>query len=300
MATDFQLSHQLFKKTPASWHPYILLARLDRPIGTWLLLLPCWWALVLANGGIDRLDGEDWLHAGLFALGAIVMRAAGCVINDLWDRKLDAAVERTRSRPLAAGTVSIRQALVFLAALLCIGFFILLFFNTMTMRLAMLSLVLVVTYPLMKRFTWWPQLFLGFTFNWGALVGFTAVTESVPAAAWFIYVGGIFWTLAYDTIYAHQDKEDDALIGIKSTARLFAGKSKIWVAAFFTLSLGFFIAAKISAYGGPIFTTHLFILPLAHALWQIKRWDMDAPASCLGMFRANRDFGALVLLAFAF
>jgi len=297
MTTDIQKTHFLFKTMPKSWHPYLMLARLDRPIGTWLLLLPCWWSLTLAEGGLFHMTAQGWVYAALFALGALVMRGAGCVINDIWDRKLDAAVARTQSRPLASGAVTVMQALLFLTSLLLTGLLVLLQFNLPTIVLASASLLLVVTYPLMKRVTWWPQLFLGFTFNWGALIGWTAVTGHIPLPALLVYTGGIFWTLAYDTIYAHQDKEDDALVGIKSTARLFAENSKKWVGGFFILALLCFTAAKWLAAGiSP--TLGLLLLPAAHAAWQLKNWDMDNPRSSLGMFKANRDFGLLLLLAF--
>jgi len=283
---------------PKSWHPYLMLARLDRPIGTWLLLLPCWWSLTLAHGGLFRMTTRDWTYALLFALGALIMRGAGCIINDLWDRKLDAAVARTQNRPLASGAITVTQALLFLASLLLAGLIILLQFNLPTILLAATSLALVVTYPLMKRVTWWPQLFLGFTFNWGALVGWSAVTGEIALPALLLYAGGIFWTLSYDTIYAHQDKEDDALVGIKSTARLFAENSKKWVGTFFILALAFFTVAKMLS-GGVNPALALMLLPAAHAAWQIKNWDMDNHRSSLGMFKANRDFGLLLLAAFA-
>lgn len=284
---------------PKAWHPYLMLARLDRPIGIWLLLLPCWWSLVLASGGIQNLGQSGMIQAALFALGALIMRGAGCTINDLWDRKLDAAVARTQSRPLAAGTVTPPQALLFLASLLLAGLIILLQFNTVTIWVAICSLALVIAYPLMKRITWWPQLFLGFTFNWGAWVGWTAVTGQASLAAGLIYIGGIFWTLSYDTIYAHQDKEDDALVGIKSTARLFAENSKKWVSGFLFLALAFFTGAKIVAAG---FTPALglILLPAMHALWQVRTWDMDNHHSSLALFKSNRDFALLLLLAFSF
>lgn len=283
---------------PKAWHPYLMLARLDRPIGTWLLLLPCWWSMTLANGGLFH-STKNWLYALLFALGALIMRGAGCTINDLWDRKLDAAVARTQSRPLASGAVTPKQALLFLVNLLFAGLIILLQFNVPTIILATCSLALVITYPLMKRVTWWPQLFLGFTFNWGALVGWSAIMDEVSLPALLLYVGGIFWTLSYDTIYAHQDKEDDALVGIKSTARLFAENSKKWVSGFLFLALAFFTGAKIMVAG---FTPALglMLLPTAHALWQVKTWDMDNHHSSLALFKSNRDFALLLLLAFSF
>ncbi|HCS22189.1 MAG TPA: 4-hydroxybenzoate octaprenyltransferase [Alphaproteobacteria bacterium] len=298
MTTDIRKTHPVFTRTPAGWHPYIALARLDRPIGTWLLLLPCWWSLAMASGGVTGMDSQTLRYAALFALGAVVMRGAGCVVNDLWDRDLDAAVTRTRVRPLPAGEVTVKQAMMFLGALLGIGLLVLLRFNGLTVLLGVLSLGLVVAYPLMKRVTWWPQAFLGLTFNWGALMGWSALEGGMNIAPLLAYTGGIFWTLAYDTIYAHQDKEDDALAGIKSTARLFGGKSKIWVGGFFALALVLFAAAKIYA-GGFGYGLALWALPAAHAVWQLKNWRMDDAASSLAMFRANRDFGLLLLIFFA-
>ena len=193
--------------------------------------------------------------------------------------------------------MTVWQALLFLVSLLLCGLIILLQFRTPTIILAICSLALVITYPLMKRITWWPQLFLGFTFNWGALVGWSAIMDDVSLPALLLYIGGIFWTLSYDTIYAHQDKEDDALVGIKSTARLFADKSKKWVGGFFILALIFFTLAKLTAAGFTP-TLGLMALPAAHAAWQVKKWDMNNNGSSLRMFKANRDFGLLLLLAF--
>lgn len=299
MATDIRKSHPVYTRTPPAWHPYVALARLDRPIGTWLLLLPCWWALALgANGWEGFARFKIWEFALLFAIGALVMRGAGCVINDLWDRDLDAAVERTRVRPLPAGEVTIRQAMMFLGALLGIGLLVLLQFNGLTILLGVLSLGLVVTYPLMKRVTWWPQAFLGLTFNWGALMGWSAMEAGLSLAPLILYAGGLFWTLAYDTIYAHQDKEDDALAGIKSTARLFGRFSKLWVGVFFFIALGLFMVAKVYV-SGIGYGLVLWALPAAHAVWQLRRWHMDDAASSLAMFRANRDLGLLLLLFFA-
>lgn len=291
MQTDIRTEHFLFRMTPAVCHPYMILARVDRPIGTWLLLLPCLWSLALAPGGFRYIDIG---HVLLFGLGALLMRAAGCTVNDLWDRRLDAAVARTRGRPLASGALKPWQALAFLTALLLASLVILLQLNDVTVVLGILSLFLVGLYPLMKRWTWWPQLFLGFTFNWGALMGWTATTGHLEAPAVLLYIGGIFWTLAYDTIYAHQDKEDDALIGIRSTARLFGRRSKLFVGAFFGIALLFFAAAEYVAGGRPF----LIILPGLHAMWQLRRWDMDDPGNCLKIFRSNRVFGLLLLLMF--
>lgn len=291
MQTDIQTQHAVFRMAPASWHPYLKLARLDRPIGTWLLLLPGLWSLTLAAGGFRDIN---LYHVALFCVGALLMRGAGCVVNDLWDRKIDAAVARTRTRPLASGEITPRQALIFLAGLLSASFVILLQFNLFTIILGVLSLALVAAYPLMKRITWWPQLFLGFTFNWGALMGWSATTGGLDAPALLLYAGGIFWTLAYDTIYAHQDKEDDALIGVRSTALLFGGRSKAFVAGFFALALAFFAGAAALAGLSPF----LILLPALHAAWQVRRWDIDDPANCLLLFKSNRTFGILLLLVF--
>ena len=299
MATDIHTEKQIFRITQPWLHPYIKLARLDRPIGTWLLLLPCWWGAVLASRGFGHMELQSWTYMMLFPLGAILMRGAGCVINDLWDRKLDAQVERTKTRPLASGEVSPRQALVSLALLLIPSFLILIIFNRLTIYLGLASLVLVVTYPFMKRITWWPQAFLGLTFNWGALIGWTAIARELGSPAVFIYAGGIFWTLAYDTIYAHQDKEDDAIVGVKSTARLLGDKSKRFVGVCFFIALVFFGVGKFLAAPSEL-TPFLLALPVAHAYWQLKTWNMDDPESCLRIFRSNRDFGLLVLLMFGF
>ena len=279
---------------PAGLRPYILLARLDRPIGIWLLLLPGWWAIMRAGGGVMAMNARDWAIFVLFGIGAVVMRAAGCVINDLWDRKIDSRVERTRLRPLAAGTVTPAQALGFLAALLCVGLLILLQFNIMTILLGILSLPLIIAYPLMKRWTWWPQAFLGLTFNFGALMGWAAVAGSVDLAALLLYAGGIFWTLGYDTIYAHQDKEDDALAGIKSTALKFGQHSRKFVAMFYALAWLLIMLA-----GGGVIAAFLLLPAGVQLTWQIKYWDMNDPARALAVFRSNRNFGLLVLGAMA-
>jgi 4-hydroxybenzoate polyprenyltransferase len=295
MHSDIDLENLIFKNTPPWTHPYIKLARMDRPIGTWLLLLPGLWAIALANGGVFNMSGKAWLHAELFAMGAFLMRSSGCVINDLWDMKLDAAVERTKTRPLASGEITRDSALRFLVALLLPAFFILLCFNGMTIALGVLSLPLVATYPYMKRVTWWPQAFLGLTFNWGALMGWTAETGSIGLPALLLYAGGIFWTLAYDTIYAHQDIEDDAVAGIKSTARLFGAKSKTYVSAFYALALALIFIAKLYASPGPWMV--LLFLPACWQVWRVIRgWNPDSPQSSLAAFRAGRIVGWLLLL----
>jgi 4-hydroxybenzoate polyprenyltransferase len=275
---------------PARLVPYAVLARWDRPIGSWLLLLPGWWALALAPGWPDlRL-------VALFALGAVAMRGAGCVINDLIDRDLDARVERTRQRPLASGRLGVPQALAFLALQSLVGALVLLAFNRFAIGLALASLPLIVIYPLMKRITWWPQAFLGITFNWGALVGWAAATGELAAPALLLYAAGFFWTLGYDTIYAHQDKADDALIGIRSSARRLGAATPRWLWGFYGVTLALLAAAGWSAGLGPGF--YLLLLAVAgHFAWQIRTLELDDPRSCLRRFRSNRDLGLLVCLA---
>ncbi len=282
---------------PASVKPYAQLMRLDRPIGWWLLLLPCWWGLFLAQisigGGLPNL----WF-AILFLLGAIVMRGAGCTLNDIADRKFDALVARTRSRPIASGRIGVIQALLFLAALSLVGFIILLQFNSFTVVLGAASLGIVAIYPFMKRITNWPQLVLGLAFNWGALVGWSATQGSLAWPAVMIYAGGIFWTLAYDTIYAHQDREDDVLIGVKSTARYFGESTKGWLIGFFILALLSIDAALWLA--GASYIAHMGVgFAALHAGWQIKRLETNNSALCLRLFKSNRDFG-LIIAGFLF
>ncbi len=298
MFSDIDLSQIVFRKTPESWHPYIKLTRIDRPIGIWLLLMPCLWGIFLADNGLANMNAHTFRLALLFTAGAALMRTAGCIVNDLWDMKLDAAVDRTKTRPLASGEISISRALQILAGLLGLSFLILITLPHMAILLGVLSLFLVGSYPAMKRITWVPQLFLGLTFNWGALMGWAAVTGHLAKPAFMLYIGGIFWTLAYDTIYAHQDKEDDALVGIKSTARLFGDNSKYFVGLFFALSIGFLIKAKYAASPG-ILTPLLTALFAAQALWQLKSWNMNDPGTCLKIFKSNQVYGLLALLMLA-
>ncbi|MCB1529543.1 MAG: 4-hydroxybenzoate octaprenyltransferase [Rhodospirillales bacterium] len=279
---------------PQSWRPYALLMRLDRPIGWWLLLLPGWWAIVLASGGPDI---STLILMGLFWAGAIVMRGAGCIINDLWDRNLDKKVARTRLRPLASGAVSVKQALVFLVVLLALGLAILLQMPPTCILLGLFSITLIVIYPYMKRITFWPQAFLGLTFNFGALMGWAAVTDDLRLPALLLYAASIFWTLGYDTIYAHQDREDDAVVGVKSTALLFGSRSKIWVAGFFISCWILLCAAGWAAAPGS-YIVHFLVPAGAHFFWQLYRWDMNDPASSLRIFKSNQYLGLLVLLGF--
>jgi 4-hydroxybenzoate polyprenyltransferase len=279
--------------SPAALLPYAQLMRLDRPIGWWLLLLPCWWGLAL--GQIAKGGGQpNWWHALYFLIGSIVMRGAGCVLNDMADRDFDAKVERTRNRPIASGRVSRTQAFVFLAFLSAIGLGVLLQFNNYTIILGACSLLIVFIYPFMKRITNWPQFVLGLAFNWGALVGWAATHGALSAAPIFLYVAGIMWTLAYDTIYAHQDKEDDVLIGVKSTALLFGDETRKWLSGFFVTALVLLALslhhaeARLVAYGG-------LGLAALHALWQLKSFDHQNSAGCLKLFKSNRTFGLLFL-----
>jgi 4-hydroxybenzoate polyprenyltransferase len=275
--------------------PFARLMRLDRPMPVWLLLLPCLWGLVLAQiasgGGMPNL----WF-AGLFLVGAVVMRGAGCTLNDIADKDFDAAVARTKSRPIPSGQVSVRAAWIFLAILLLIGLVILLQFNWPTVWLGVSSLAIVAVYPFMKRITYWPQVVLGLAFNWGALVGWSSVIGSVSAAPIVFYIGGIFWTLAYDTIYAHQDKEDDVLIGVKSTALKLGEATPKWLVVFFALAiLGFGIAMGLA--GAGIIAFIGLGLAALHAAWQIKNFRGDDPAQCLYLFKQNYIFGLIIFIS---
>ena len=290
---------------PPATRPYLRLSRADRPIGTWLLLLPCWWGLFLAAGaGGNGLALADlWLFVGS-AIGAFLMRGAGCTWNDITDRHIDGAVARTRSRPIPSGQVSVKQALIWLVAQAVMAFAILLTFNIDAIVLGIASLVTVAVYPFAKRFTWWPQVFLGLAFNWGALLLWTAQSGRLGWPAVLLYLGGISWTLFYDTIYAHQDREDDALIGVKSTARLFADNTAIWLRGFLIMTMALMAAAALMA----LATAKASGLALAvlgvggmglHMLWQLQRLDIDDADTCLRLFRANRDTGLIVALFFA-
>lgn len=278
---------------PAAALPYAQLARLDRPIGWWLLLLPCWWGLALAQiaagGGLPNL----W-HGLLFLIGAIVMRGAGCTLNDMADRDFDAAVTRTKNRPIASGRVSRTQAFIFLALQSLIGLVVLLQFNWFTVMVGAASLLIVAVYPFMKRVTHWPQFVLGLAFNWGALVAWAATHGSLSLAPVLLYAAGIAWTLGYDTIYAHQDKDDDIMIGVKSTALLFGANTRPWLAGFFALTFALLIAALIQVQAGPAAYAGLAAAAL-HAAWQLQRFDHTDSALCLKLFKSNRTFGLLVL-----
>lgn len=291
MFTDIPQYDWVARNLPVFMQPYARLMRLDRPVGTWLLLLPCWWGVALAAPQAPNL----WLML-IFAAGSIVMRGAGCVVNDLYDRDLDKQVERTASRPLASGQVQPWQAVILLIALLSIGLGILFLLNRQAIFIGASSLLLVFTYPLMKRITWWPQLFLGFTFNWGILVGWVAVTGHIAAPTLWLYAAGIFWTLAYDTIYAHQDKKDDERVGVKSTARLFGKSSKKWVALFYLLAIFLVMVAGYSAHiGKSFYIVMLWAFSFTYQIW--LPWRVHSQPDCLQRFQSNRDFGMIILLA---
>ncbi len=291
---------------PGWSRPYLRLSRADRPIGTWLLLLPCWWGVALAAAADPAGAGwRDLWIAFACAIGAFLMRGAGCTWNDITDRDIDAAVARTRSRPIPSGQVSAKQAAVWMALQALIAFGVLLTFNAAAIGLGVASLVLVAIYPFAKRFTWWPQIFLGLAFNWGALLAWTAHTGSLGWPAVLLYLSGISWTLFYDTIYAHQDKEDDALIGVKSTARLFAQNTKPWLRGFLMASVALMGLAVIVALvdRGNILA---LVVALAgvwgfgwHLAWQLHKLDIDNPSVCLSLFRGNRDTGLIPALFLA-
>lgn len=268
--------------------PYCRLARLDRPIGFWLLLLPCWWGVALASDGWPDL----WLLL-LLALGAVVMRGAGCTVNDIFDRELDARVERTKQRPLASGQLKLGAALIFLGLQLFLGAMVLLQLPLASIWLGLASLPLIALYPLVKRITWYPQVFLGVVFNFGALIGWAGVDGKLGWPALALYLAGISWTVGYDTIYAHQDKRDDALLGIGSTALAFGQRSWMWVAGFYLLSLSSLVAAGWGAGVGVI-----FFLSLVVGGWQLagqlRHWIPDNPESSLTQFKSNLWFGLLV------
>ncbi len=286
-------------RLPESWQPYAILIRLDRPIGWWLLLLPGWWGIMLGANGVTGMYAADWRLMIMFLIGAIIMRGAGCIINDLWDRDLDKQVERTRLRPLASGQIGMPAAIMFLFFMLFTAFIILLQTSWITIGLGILSLFFVGAYPLMKRITWWPQAFLGLTFNFSAMMGWGAATHHLGWEPLLLYAAGFFWTMGYDTIYAHQDKEDDLIVGIKSTALLFGERSKFWVSIFYGLAILFIALASILA-GSGLISLALLALPAIHFFRQVLDWDTDDPQSSLWIFKSNRNFGFLVLLSFAF
>ena len=279
---------------PSTLRPYLRLARLDRPIGSWLLLMPCWWSAALAAIHAREPIPNPW-HVLLFFIGAFAMRGAGCTYNDIVDRDIDALVERTRSRPIPSGQVTAKDAAVFLVLQALVGLLVLLQFNWFAVGAGIASLAVVAIYPFMKRITHWPQIVLGLAFSWGALMGWAAAFGTLDAPAFVLYAGSIAWVIGYDTIYAHQDREDDALIGVKSTALLFGANTKPILATFYGLAVLLIALAGYLAGAGWVFA--LGLLAFAADLGrQVVRLNIDDPALCLALFKSNRDAG-LILFA---
>ena len=288
-------------RAPAHWRPWLRLSRIDRPIGTWLLLLPCWWGIGLAMMATAPRWFDLWIYPAC-AIGAVVMRGAGCTWNDITDREIDGAVDRTRNRPLPSGQVTLRGAYLWLGLQLVIGLLVLLTLGRAAIWLGVLSLLPVLVYPFAKRFTWWPQVFLGIAFNWGVMLAYAAHRgglDLAPIIAWF---GGIAWTVFYDTIYAHQDAEYDALIGVKSTARLFGEETPRWLAVFGALSATL-LALAISATGIDGFGWWVAMAGLmgfaTHLVWQLYMLDLHDDQNQLRLFRSNRDAGMILAVALA-
>ena len=280
---------------PAAWRPYLRLARADRPIGSWLLLLPCWWSAAFAAIAAGQPLPNLW-HMLLFAIGAVAMRGAGCTYNDLVDRDIDALVERTRSRPLPAGQVTARQAKIFLVAQVALGALVLLALaQPFAWLVGLASLGIVAIYPFMKRITSWPQSVLGLAFSWGALMGWAAAFGRLDAPALLLYAGSILWVIGYDTIYAHQDREDDAIVGVRSTALLFGERTPLFLSLFYGAAVAVFAAALWSL-GAPALAYVGLAAFAAHLVWQVRTLDIADPDRCLMLFKSNRDAG-LVFLA---
>ncbi|MBO6825459.1 MAG: 4-hydroxybenzoate octaprenyltransferase [Sneathiella sp.] len=280
---------------PEGVQPYMKLSRVDRPIGTWLLLFPCWWALAM-TAGVGELP--DFTLLILFGIGAFIMRGAGCTLNDIADRNFDGKVERTKKRPIPSGQVSLIQAFFWLGLQCLIGLLVLVQFNNFAILVGVCSLVLVAIYPFAKRFTYWPQIFLGLAFNYGALLGWAATTGTITSASAALYVAGIFWTLGYDTIYAHQDKEDDILIGVKSTALRLGEATGVWLMAFYALTLILILFSGYLVGMSPLFYVGM-AGAAAHLYWQLKSLDIHDGDKCLMLFKSNKTFGAIVFFAIA-
>lgn len=282
---------------PEAVRPYLRLARLDRPIGFWLLLLPCWWSVGLADVTLNQPYPNPWLLT-LFAVGALLMRASGCAYNDFIDRDYDARTPRAAGRPIPSGQVTPAEALAF--AVLCAigGLMVLVQFNLFTIKLGAASVLLVGLYPFMKRFTYWPQLILGLAFNWGALVGWSAVMGSVGLPALLLYAGSVLWTIGYDTIYAHQDREDDLMLGLRSTAIRFGENTMSWVGGLYAGAVVLWLLAGFLAGTHLIYFTAVVLVSLQMA-WQVTTLDTNDPANCLRRFRSNRDVGIAIFLGLA-
>jgi 4-hydroxybenzoate polyprenyltransferase len=285
----------VLRALPRALRPYALLARWDRPIGTWLLLFPCWWGVLISPDILER-PGQMLGHALLFAIGALAMRGAGCTYNDIVDRDIDARVARTRGRPLPSGAVTVEGAVLFMALQMAVGVIVLASLNGVTFWLGVASLALVAAYPFMKRITWWPQAWLGLAFNWGALMGYAAETGTLGTPAILLYAGGILWTLGYDTIYALQDKEDDALVGVRSTARKFGPLVRQWIATFYAGTVVLFAAAGLAA-GFKLSFFAVLAIAAGQLFWQASAVQADESADCLAKFRSNRLFGWLIVAA---
>lgn len=292
---DAEPGNWVDRLAPKAVRPYLRLARMDRPIGTWLLLFPCWWSLTLAEVSVGHPYPDPWSLL-LFAIGAIVMRGAGCAYNDYVDRDYDARVKRTASRPIPSGQISPEAALVFVVALLLAGFLVLIWFNLFTILLGAASLAIVAIYPFMKRFTYWPQAVLGLAFNWGALMGWASVKGNLALPPILLYIGSVLWTIGYDTIYAHQDTEDDLMLGLKSTALTFGDNTPSWVGSLYAGALMFWILAGLLAGTHLVFFFGVALVGLQMA-WQVSTLDTKNPENCLRRFRANRDVGAAIFLA---
>ncbi len=288
-AGDIHAGNWIERLAPRGVRPYLRLARIDRPIGTWLLVLPCWWSVALAMP-----SWPDLRMLALFAIGALVMRGAGCTVNDIVDRDFDGRVARTATRPIPSGAVSVAQAFAFLGLQLLAGLVVLLQFNGFAIALGASALPLIAVYPFMKRITYWPQLVLGLVFNWGALLGWAAVRGEIAAPALALYGAGVLWTLGYDTIYAHQDKEDDSLIGLKSTALKLGDATRPWLFAFYGATLALMaLAGYLAALAWPFFA--VLGLGAAHLIWQAAAVDTANPQDCLAKFKSNRNFGLIIL-----
>ena len=284
-----------WRHMPPASHPYLLLARFDRPIGWWLLLLPGWWVIPAAAGDPAAML---WMMA-LFGIGAVTMRAAGCVVNDLWDRRLDQRIERTAARPLAAGTVSVFQAMMFLAGLCLVGLFVLLQLPPAAIITGIAALPLVILYPLAKRVTWWPQAVLGLTFSWGVPLGWTATTGAMPPpdllpALLCVYAGSVAWVFGYDTIYAVQDMEDDRTVGVRSSALGLGRHLRTGVAVAYGLAVAGLAAGFLGVLGAGIWVAGL-VLMAAHLAWQVRHLDADDPGTALRLFKSNRDAGLFLV-----
>lgn len=298
---DAPSGHWVYRALPRWVWPYAQLARWDRPIGWWLLLWPCWWSAALA-AVMRAAPGEPLAtllpptsHLILFLIGAIAMRGAGCTYNDLVDEDIDTKVERTRSRPLPSGQVTRRQAWSFLAIQALVGLAVLLQFNDFAILLGICSLIIVAAYPFMKRLTNWPQFVLGLAFSWGALMGWAAAFADLDPPALLLYLGSILWVIGYDTIYAHQDKEDDAIVGVRSTARLFGDNTKYWLVGLYGGALVLFALAYAAA-AVPMPALAGLVAAGAHMARQIAVLDIDDPDQCLRLFKSNTVVGWLIFL----